>query len=671
MINNIVFQITNLGYRFKACHLQQSFLGHKKFLIKNITTSRPLKVRNEIFMIDATLRLFNAVQVDFKQKFEIPQIIFERTIKHGYLIDPSILPDKEILCAIESVVGIYGKKANASFHKSWSVVQNESMETLITQQIIHYITTYGFKEIGIYSEDTVYIPHEILDLPDIKDDLPLIAIKAMNRNELLEKIIRLGSGIALAKETLHDIMSIINFNKYEVSFVENISNRELKTMLHSYYCIAPTDPLGFLRHLIYQLTRESLLIKNDDLIKKIEKSDGKFLDKLLKDAPDNLASIFFRFKPLFLAMKSISRNKTFFNQLRKKANKQHIPMPEDYMNSITSQIKLNKLDIDLFAQKIKNTSIYRKIRLSYNLNYRLNSEKSIVYRIRNGKGWATRLSWDKGLETKTQQALNITLASIADDIREKVNGKTIFIPANVHYALPSSEKQFIGHIPIGSWISVPKDLIVGIHWTNTKMGSTDLDLSLIGEHSKIGWNSEYRSEDGNILFSGDVTDAPPPHGASELFYIKEGLPEPQIIMVNNYNFHPEDPVNYKIIAAHKNAKNFDKNYMVNVNNIVFSANMTISEEENVLGLIININDENRIYFTNVSVNNSIISSRNLHTMHARRYLIASTVNSISFSKIFTMAGAHVVHKIPDEGEFLDLSPKKLNKNTFLDLFNPK
>jgi len=620
-------------------------------------------------MIDATLRLFNAVQVDFKQEFEIPQFIFERTIKHGYLIDPSILPDRDILRAIERVVGISGEKANAAFHKSWSVIQNKSMESLITHQIIHYITTYGFKELGIYSEDTVYIPHEILDFPDIKDDIPLIAIKAMNRDEILERIISLGSGIAIAKETLYDIMSIISFNKYDVSLVENISNRELITMLHSYYCIAPTDPMGFLRHLIYQLTRESLLIKNDDLIKKIKKSDGIFLDKMLKDAPHNLASIFFRFKPLFLAMKSISRNKTFFNQLRKKANKLHIPMSEDYMNSITSQIKLNKLDIELFAEKLKNTSIYRKVRLSYNLNYRLNSENSIVYRIRNGKGWATHFNWGKELEAKTQQALNIILASIADDIREKVNGKTIFIPANVHYALPSSEKQFIGHIPIGSWISVPNDLIVGIHWTNTKMGSTDLDLSLIGEQSKIGWDSEYKSEEGNILFSGDVTDAPLPHGASELFYIKEGLPEPQIIMVNNYNYEPEDPVNYKIIAAHKNAKNFDKNYMVNVKNIVFSANMTISEEENVLGLIININDENRIYFANVSVNDSITSSRNLHTMHARRYLIATTINSISLSKIFKIAGATVVHKTPDEGEFWDLSPEKLTKNTFIDLFN--
>ena len=114
-------------------------------------------------MINATLRLFNAVQVDFKQNQNIPQAVFERTIKNGYVLDPSILPKNDLLDAIESVVGISGDKANAAFHKSWSVIQNASMESLIIQQIIHYITTYGFEHLGIYREDAVYIPREILE----------------------------------------------------------------------------------------------------------------------------------------------------------------------------------------------------------------------------------------------------------------------------------------------------------------------------------------------------------------------------------------------------------------------------------------------------------------------------------------------------------------------------
>jgi hypothetical protein len=621
-------------------------------------------------MIKAALRLFNAVQVDSKQNRNIPQAVFERTIKNGYVLDPSILPENDLLDAIESVVGISGDKANTAFHKSWSVVQNASMESLIIQQIIHYITTYGFEHLGIYREDAVYIPREVLDLPDIQDDIPLVTIKAMDADEILRRIISLGSGIALAQETLDDILTIIKLNKYDDSFVEKISNRELKALLYDYYGLVPSDPIEFLRHLISKLTDESLLIKNDNLIEKIKNSNGKFLDVLLKDAPDNLASIFFRFKPLFLAMKSISNNKTFFNQLRKKANKLHAPMPEDYLNSITSQIKHKKLDLDRFSHKIEKASIFRKIRLAYALNYRLGSESSIVYRVRNGRGWATGFNWYNSLTTCTQQALDIVSASIADDIRKNVKGKTFYIPTNVHYTLPATEKQFTGHLPTGSWVSVPEDLIVGIHWTNTKKRIIDLDLSIIGVSGKIGWDARYRSKERDILFSGDVTDAPVPRGASELFYIKKGLLEPKILIANYYNFQADDPVDCKIITAHENPKRFGGNYMVDVNNMVSTANIKVSRRQNILGLIINVNGENRVYFANVSIGNSITSSKNDNSMHARNYLIGSTINSISFREILSMAGATVVNQIPD-GKFINLSPEMLDKETLIDLIKPQ
>jgi hypothetical protein len=145
-------------------------------------------------MIKATLRLFNAVQVDSKHNRKIPQAVFERTIKNGYVVDPSILPENDLLDTIESVVGISGDKANAAFHKSWSVVKSASMESLIIQQIIHYITAYGFEHLGIYREDAVYIPCEALDLPDLKDNIPLTAIKAMDSDGILQRIITLGAG---------------------------------------------------------------------------------------------------------------------------------------------------------------------------------------------------------------------------------------------------------------------------------------------------------------------------------------------------------------------------------------------------------------------------------------------------------------------------------------------
>lgn len=628
-------------------------------------------------MQEAILRLFNAIQAegytasfyDDKQSYSEIQsyldskTILERTIRNGYILDPTIQPNEKLLDIIESVVGISGEKANAVFHKSWKVVRDSPMELLVVQQIVHYLTTYTFESLGIYDEDAVYIPSEILELPQIRDNLPLVLVKAITAQEILDKIIDLGSDIALAQETLDDIMTIIRANAYNSDFVEKITNRELKALLNDFYEIVPTEPVEFLRHLISKLTNESLLIKNDYLISKIKEANGKFLDILLVDAPDNLASIFFRFKPLFLALKTISKNKTFFNRLRKQAEKLHKPMPEDYLNNITSQIKQGTLDLSTLEQKLEKASIFRKIRLAYALKFRDNPGNSIVYRIRNGRGWATEFDWPTDLDTGPAQG--IVLASIVNDVRKNVEGKIIHIPENVYYTLPATEKQFTGHFPTGSYVSVPQDLIVGIHWTNTDK-RVDLDLSVIGLSGKIGWDASYRSKHQGVFFSGDMTHASQENGATELFYFKQAAQLPKIMMVNYYNFERGDEVRTKILVASEQPENFGMNYMVDINNIIASANINVSKKQNVLGLITSIDSENRVYFANVSVGNSITASGNEQATQTRNYLINSLTNSLGLRWVLKQAGAIVVSEKPD-GEYVELSPEALDKSAILEL----
>lgn len=620
-------------------------------------------------MEKATLRLFNAVQVtDRDAEPKVDEELLKHTIKNGYILDPAIQPTEELLDIIESVVGISGEKANASFHKSWKIIQDTPQEELWLQALIHYITTYGFEALGCYSESTVYIPHETLELPEIKEDIPLTVVKAMTAEEILEEIVRLGSsGIALMQETLDDIKVIVFSNKYEPVFVEQIKNRELKAILYDHYGIVPQEPVAFLRHLVSKLTDESLLIKNKYLIDKIKESNGTFLDELLKDAPEDLASIFFRFKPLFLAMKSISKNKTFFNRLRKQAEKLHKPLPEDYLNNVTARIKHGTLDSSVLNEKLNTASIFRKIRLAYALKFREDAGDSIVYRVRNGRGWATDFEWNEDIE----EALNMVSASIVEDLVDNVAGETIYIPENVHYALPATEKQFTGFLPTGSYVFVPEDMIFGIHWFNTKK-HVDLDLSMVSADGKVGWDSFYRSPQGNVLFSGDITNAPKPKGASELFYIKKSKDqEPNILMVNYYNFCADDEVEMKLLVAHEKAEKFGKNYMVDVGNIIASANLNISKKQNVLGLSTSVNGENRFYFANVSIGSSITSRNDVKTTHARKFLVKSLVDSLDFRELLTSAGADVVSEKPEEEEFLDLSPTALNKTTFIDLLSPK
>lgn len=623
-------------------------------------------------MTISTLRLFNAIQVESRNGVNYSPELLSRTIKNGYVLDPSIEASEALLNIIEDVIGISGEKANASFHKSWEIVRNSSIEQLVIQQIMHYVTTYGFERFGIVERDCtnnpfVYIPKEELDLPEITNDIPLVYIRAMTGEELLEEIINLGSGIALAKETLADIMDIIQTNRFETFFVEKIGNRELKAMLYDYYNIVPSEPVEFLRHVVSKLTDESLIIKNKQLIEKIEKSNGKFLDTLMEDAPDDLATIFLRYKPLFLAMKKISRNKTFYNQLRKKAKLMHSPLSEDYLNSVTKQIKTGKLNLDILQGKLKDATVFRKIRLAYALKHRMDSGDSIVYRVRNGRGWATEFIWSAKYDDITQNALDIVCSSIAENVRKNVEGKVIYIPERVHYTLPATEKQFTGHLPTGSYVTVPEDLIVGIHWFNSEHNRIDIDLSLLRISGKIGWDAGYRTADRDVMFSGDVTDAPRPRGATELFYMRAAQTESNLLMANYYNFWEGNECECKILVAKEKPRNFRKNYMIDVNNIIASAIVNLDKKQNVLGLITSVDGENRVYFANVAIGKSITSGNSLQMERTREFFVKSMTNSLELIDILKMAGATVVHRKPEEVEYIDLSAETLNKSTIINL----
>jgi len=486
----------------------------------------------------------------------------------------------------------------------------------------------------------------------------------MTSDEVLSNIITLGSKIALLKDTLEDMLIIIKANKYSSDIIAKLGNRELKTKLYDHFGIAPSDPTEYLRYVINKLTNESLIIKNKNLIEKIKLSDVKLLDSFVNKAPDNLGTIFFRYKPLFLAMKKVSKNKNFFNQLRKKANTQHIPLKTDYMNDVTSQIKHGKLKTDELSNRLKDAGIFRKIRLAYALNYRLQNSDSIVYKVRNGRGWVTDFEWIDNSKI-TNNVLENVLSSIAENISKNVLDKTIFLPEGIKYALPATEKQFMGNIPSNSYVVIPDDIVVGIHWTDTDQGRIDLDFSMI-DTAKYGWDSRYRNDERSVMFSGDNTSAPKPNGASELYYVKRGFAEPKILMVNYYNYDSGDPVNCKVFVAHEEPERLDQNYVVDVNNIIATANVLLDQKQTMLGLLTFVNGENRLYFSSTSIGSSITSRDDDMTEKSRKYLINSSLHPIDFKSILLKAGANVVDKRPEK-EYIDLSPESLDKNTFINL----
>ncbi len=630
-----------------------------------------------MFKFQSSLKLFKAVPITEKKKQKISKKLLGLTVPLGFVFSEEVCFNhseeelKKLLPIISKEIGLTAEKANASFHKSWDKVKNADILTLVLEQTLHYFTTYGFESLGIYNENTVYIPYEKLEIPELKNNIPLTIIRGYTKSELKDKLLKLlNTGIALKKETIDDVVDLAMFVDIKEEDLDTIKNKEVKINLYTYLDIMPKSPIEFLRYIIFRATSNTLIIKNKATIETIKLAKnldvlGLFLKYKKLYGLEKLAEIFYRYKPLWLAFKTNRKLSSTINKIRKLAYRHHKPMKEDYLNNITALIKNGKVDLNKLSVELEKSNIFRKIRLAYALKYRTSDVDSILYRVRNGKGWAT--SFDFENKEKAERIYELVLASIIKSISKKVKGKTIYIPDNIKYTLPATEKQFVGYFPSGTCVSVPKDMVFGVHWENTNK-RVDLDLSLTSlELGKIGWDAKYRDEGGNVLFSGDITDAPKPKGASELFYISKQSDDQFIVMVNYFN-HDEndDSVPFKILVAQEAIKNIKENYTVNPNNIKAITTSEISNKQKMLGLIATTKKEAKFYYAEANLGVSITSYSDAdYIEHARNYLINFYENTISLNEVLKKAGAKIINK---EGKCdIDLNPESIEKDTIINL----
>ena len=633
----------------------------------------------------ASIKLFKALPVSKKDKkkpnkqlLEKTKLLLEKTLQRGFIFAPEVInmySENELnyfISVIEEEIGLTKEQMNSSFHKSWGKIKDATMTQLVIEQILHYITTYGFEELGIYNKDSVYIPNEKLEIPELKEGINIVVIKGYTKEETKEKLLNmLQSGIALNEDTMKDVIDIISFVNLNDDEIENIKNKEIKITLYDQLNMVPKNPVEFLRYIIYKSIDKTLLIKDKDTIEKIKIADNSEIINLFvlyksKYGLEKLAEIFYRFKPLFLAFRTNMQLKNIINQIRRLAKKYHKPMPKDYLNEVTAKIKKGeKIKKEVLENELNKVNIFRKIRLAYALKFRTKNVDSILYKIRNGKGYAKTI--DFFFQDEAKRVLKIVKESIIKDITKNVKDKKIYIPDYIKYTLPATEKQFTGYFPSGSYINVSKDIIVGIHWKNVERKRIDLDLSLINSESgKIGWDENYRTEDRSILYSGDMTNASG-QGASELFYVKKQEMEAFIMLVNFYNYDKDKylDVPFKIIVGKEQVNNFKKNYIINPNNVISIAKSSIDNKQKVLGLLVPSNNGNRFYFTETYLGLSISSSESEVVENAKKYLLDFYQNTISLNDILVKAGANIVEdKLKCD---IDLSPEKLEKDTILNL----
>ena len=591
--------------------------------------------------IDLCLDLFGAVLAGEEKPDD-----HARTVPYGIVIEASANYARKRILARLSSAKLDAKQLNATFHKSWKVIRDTSREELFIHQILHYLTTYGTD----FTSDFVYFPAEELQLPDV-GKLPIRVIRGLSHEELVEKCLEmLASGVALEEATIDAVLELLGVLNYQFTSVDHVLNKEARIKIIAQTGIYPSQPVEFLRYLVFRATESTLLIKNSDSITAIKEKKLDVSESLEKFGLAKCAEIFRRFKPLWLAFKANPKNVSRINEISRLSRRHHVPLPLDVLNTVT-HIHHSETAIREALTRVNN---FRKIRLLNALHTRRSGVDAYLYRIRDGRSWAKATRPSEA--NYYRDVFDLVYENLVDSL--DLAGQRVRYPEGIDYALPSSQKMFVGNVPAGTRIT-SKNLVSGVYWEND-WGANDLDLSALSLEGKVGWNSAYKG--GGILYSGDITDAP--EGATELLFTEGALAHPALSVLNIYD--GKEGCRFKIIVG--SAPQVTENYMFDPNQLILEADCKMVGRQQILGIFLPA-AEGQLTFVlvNAGFGSMSVSSGSTHCDLARRALFLQFSETLSFRKLLEDAGAHIVR----EGEAeIDLRPGSLAKDTFVKLLHP-
>lgn len=235
------------------------------------------------------------------------------------------------------------------------------------------------------------------------------------------------------------------------------------------------------------------------------------------------------------------------------------------------------------------------------------------------------------------------------------------------YALPTTEKQFIGNIPSGSYVEVGEDMVMGVRWSNVERHRVDLDLSMANISGKLGWDGAYRGND--TQFSGDITDAP--HGATEVFRIGNQAEGLWMVNLNFFNYEENCKVPFKMFVG-SDSQAINKNYLVDANKVKLVVDSVFDgERQKALGVIYADEKTRRFIFAETAFDNLRSSRHTDYAQYALDYIKSQYTEVIDLNQLIVKAGGTVVTEVPAEPEedveYIDLSIEALDKTTIIDL----
>lgn len=608
--------------------------------------------------------------------------------ERGYYITPNAVKTvsniESLITAVYENVNIPIQALNNTFHSSFQKVKTEDIDTLIYQQILHYMTTYGAESFGAYNQDSVYIPFDGIKEFDDSDRIFIHIINSISKEEIAKNVLNLiYSGVALSGKTIQDINTILEHDNVPID-IDNVKNKEYKVYLCVKYGMIPSNPIEFLRVLNYITTKSAMLIKSKSNIQmirmfmidsNIRKHVLMYFNKYkVQYGLDKLASIFLRYKPLFLAYKT-SDTARIINKIRKLAITHHKPMKRKLLDVLTTD---TNIDINELKSELNKVTLFKKVSLMNALLLREDkSNTSFVYIIRNGGVYAK----DKeSVSTPSMMIRHCVLSSIIDEVSTKVNGKKIYIQPNMDFAFPTSEKNFISGIPFGSVYTLPKEenksVICGIHWQNIIDGDkemrVDLDLHASSMTDSIGWDSQYRSDCCDVMFSGDMTDAPRNKGgASELMYFDSSVKDVEYLFTLNYYNHydysnsDECEVDCSLVLGYTDSIN-DSNAIVQAGNLCVHLPLTIHKPNNMIGFLQKHDDDCQFTFMNLKYGDDITYSEQEHKETMLNYFHTQTKTQLRLKDVLLLSGAEIVEDKDNADFVLDL--QTMGETDILNMF---
>ena len=595
-------------------------------------------------MINTTLSLFHAVER--KDGGEV-SLADEDTLAEGLVITSGAGWAKDRIIQHYLRNRLDGKGLNKTFHKSWKKVASSSRLELLVHQLVHYLTTYGTN-----FQSEIYIPAEILDLEG--ESIPVRVVKAYTREELVDKCTDLiNSGVALKQETLESVIGLMldlgcDLKKMSGSF----KNKEATVFLYTLAGIIPSDPVDALRCIVYEATGSTLLIKDRNTIDALKQAqDGRKIRQTLKECGhEKMATIFNRYKPLFLAMKHLAKKDV--NRISKLSKKHHMPLVQNPLNIATHK-KIMKAD----EHWLTNATPYALLSALKACCARISGQERFTYLVRNGRMWA-----DEAVRNYDTKVLTFNKNKIIKELKSRigdVSDQLVYIPDGVEYGLPTSEKSFIGNFPKGTRITA-KAVAAGVYWENA-WGATDLDVSSMSvDGVKTGWNARYNDRE-NLIYSGDITYAP--EGAVE--YIRaSGIKSDQLLLNNVYS--GDNQCGYRIVVG--TGDRITKQMMMNPSKVVVDAKTNSIKNETILGFFSQNGDNTSFTLVNAAGASGRVSGHNENTQRFIASLIDECRNAVTLNDVMIMLGYRLTNV--EEDATINLSTNGLERDTLLKIFQP-